>query len=667
MFQPRRSTDRNQPGRGAGIVGALILAGLAGAWASGPPGLRAQEIEPGADLPQQEVPPPPEPGVDLPGAEGVPPSGPGAEIPPPVMPPQVEPSVVLPPQERPIGSRIDPPREPSGGVIRFGPQVAPRPEDEGDLPPAIGPDQGEADGGGEERYPEPESGVLIEAVDLPAAEVELIIGRSRLFRLTRPLSADTVISYDNENIVEVQPLTNPQAEDLRFINVVGVGFGRATVRLIDQERNEVQTIEAVVAIDEKALEQRIHRIIPGADVTVLQVAQNVILEGQVPNAKVMADVLELVRSELRLSGQVSVGSLAGSLGYGGGGGEAPPGGIGTPVPPSAASPAGAQPGLIVVNRVKVRGPRQVMLKVKIAEINRTGLRQLGVNFQRLTDGDNVASIIGSVAGLGVGDVGGADQLLFADPLDTQLFGIFDEGDFRLFLNALRQNDLARILAQPTLMTLDGQPARFLAGGSFPFPVPQISVGGVSTITIQFRDFGALLEFLPMILEDDTIRLDVQPVFSELNPATGVAVSGTAVPGLTERSARTVVQLREGQTLAIAGLFSTRTQGSTVRVPLLGDLPIVGPAFSKNTITTNETELLVLVTPELVEPLEEQAAPGPGELYQEPNDLEFFFLGRLEGKTRHPHRSTTNYLDPFHVMKHFRSEDQWVVGPHGFAD
>ncbi|QDV36567.1 type II and III secretion system protein family protein [Tautonia plasticadhaerens] len=663
MFQPRRSTDRTQPGRGAGVLGIFLLAGLAGALASGPPGLVAQELGPGAGLPQEEVPTPPEPGAVFPQQGG--PEGP--EIPPPVMPPGAEPSVLIPPPGRPIGPRPDPSGPPTGGVIRFGPQGPPGPgAEEAGLPPAIAPPGGDAEEGEEETYPAPESGVLIEAVDLPAAEVELIIGRSRLFRLTRPLSADTVISYDNENIVEVQPLTNPQAEDLRFINVVGVGFGRATVRLIDQERNEVQTIEAVVAIDEKALERRIHTILPGADVTVLQVAQNVVLEGQVPNAKVMADVLELVRSELRLSGQTSVGSLAGSLGYGGGGGEAPPGGIGTPVPPSAASPAGAQPGLIVVNRVKVRGPRQVMLKVKIAEINRTGLRQLGVNFQRLTDGDNVASIIGSIAGVGQGGLE-AEQLLFADPLDTQLFGIFDEGDFRLFLNALRQNDLARILAQPTLMTLDGQPARFLAGGSFPFPVPQISVGGVSTITIQFRDFGALLEFLPMILEDDTIRLDVQPVFSELNPATGVAVSGTAVPGLTERSARTVVQLREGQTLAIAGLFSTRTQGSTVRVPLLGDLPIVGPAFSKNTITTNETELLVLVTPELVEPLEEQAAPAPGELYQEPNDLEFFFLGRLEGKTRHPHRSTTNYLDPFHVMKHFRSEDQWVVGPHGFAD
>lgn len=576
------------------------------------------------------------------------------------MPPEGIPPAVLPGEV---------PANPLGGLFRFRreAQEPPAPGDAGLPEPIVGQQPAaNEDRDQDEPYPVPEPGQLIEAVDLPPSEVELIIGRSRLFRLTRPLSADTLISYDNDGVVEVQPLADPEAEDLRFINVMGIGFGRATVRLIDQDRNLIQTIEAIVSIDEKALEQRINTVLEGIDISITQIAQNVVLEGEAANTKVMADALELVRSELRLSGQAGVGSLASDLGYGAG--EQAPGGFGAPVPPGASTPGAVQPGLIIVNRVKVRGPRQVMLKVKIAEINRTALRQLGVNFQRLTDGNSVAGIQGGVAGLtAFQPMLGIEQLLFADPLDTQLFGIFDDGDFRLFLNALRQNDLARILAQPTLMTLDGQPARFLAGGSFPFPVPQISLGGVATITIEFRDFGALLEFLPMILEDDSIRLDVQPIFSELNFNTGVAIAGTNVPGLTERSARTVVQLREGQTLAIAGLFSTRTSGSTVRIPLLGDIPIIGPLFSRNVIQTNETELLVLVTPELVEPLDAQAVPGPGELYQEPNDLEFFFLGRLEGKTRHPHRATTNYLDPFQVMKHFQSEEQYVVGPHGFAD
>ena len=402
------------------------------------------------------------------------------------------------------------------------------------LPPAI-PQNEAAEG-----TAAPEPGVLIEAVESPESIVELIVNRSKLFRLTRPLSARTLISYDNERVVLVQPLADPEAADLSYINLLGIGFGEATVRLIDQERGLIQTIRVRVTIDEQSLRERVEAVLPGADVTIRQIAQNVVLEGQVADPKMMSDLLELVRSELRLSGQASVGSLAGSLGFGGPGGgnrAASPAAagstnIGTQVPPTAATAQGAQPGLVIINRVRVRGPRQVMLKVKIAEMNRTALRQLGVNFQRVTDGDVIGSIVGNIA-----TVGTTPGSVIPNPLDTQLFGIFDEGQFSLFLNALRQNQIVRILATPTLVTLDGQPARFLAGGSFPFPVPQVGVGGFSTITIQFRDFGALLQFLPMILEDDTIRLDVEPIFSELNPVTGVSVNGTAVPGLTERSAR----------------------------------------------------------------------------------------------------------------------------------
>ena len=225
-----------------------------------------------------------------------------------------------------------------------------------------------------------------------------------------------------------------------------------------------------------------------------------------------------------------------------------------------------------------------------------------------------------------------------------------------------------MLAEPNLVTLDGQPARFLAGGSFPYPVPQTTTAGGVAITIAFRDFGAILQFVPFILAGDIIRMDVEPSFSQLDPSTGTTVAGTAVPGVSQRSARTVVEMREGQTLAIAGLLQQTTAATTARVPILGDIPIVAPLFSRNTITTIETELVVLVTPELVAPMEEcDVPPAPGDHVMEPNDYEFYFLGRLEGRTGHYFRANTHYLDPLDVMKHFRSENQWVVGPHGHAD
>ena len=253
---------------------------------------------------------------------------------------------------------------------------------------------------------------------------------------------------------------------------------------------------------------------------------------------------------------------------------------------------------------------------------------------------------------------------------AQLFGIFNAGQFSLFINALRSNALAKILAEPNLMALDGQPAKFLAGGLFPYPVPQSSSipGGTAVVTVQFASFGAILSFLPQILPGDVIRLDVEPVFSQLDFAGGTVVNGGRVPAIDQRSARTVVELREGQTLAIAGLLQTTTNATTNRIPGLGDLPIVGPWFSSNSIETVETELVVLVTPELVAPMEpHEVPPSPGDRVQEPNDWEFYFLGRIEGKTGHHFRASISQQDPQDVMKHFHSEGRWVIGPHGHAD
>ena len=251
-----------------------------------------------------------------------------------------------------------------------------------------------------------------------------------------------------------------------------------------------------------------------------------------------------------------------------------------------------------------------------------------------------------------------------------LFGVFNAGHFSLFINVLRQNAMAKILAEPNLVALDGQPARFLVGGQFPFPVPQSSSipGGTAVVTIQFRRFGTILNFLPQILPNDVIRLDVEPVISQLNKAEGTVVNGGPVPAIDERSARTVVELREGQTLAIAGLLQLLSNNVTTRVPGLGELPIVGPWFSNNSLQTIETETIILVTPELVAPLDKnEVTEAPGDRVYQPNDAEFYLLGRIEGKLGREFRATKAEQDPLNLMKHFQSEQQWVAGPHGYAD
>jgi pilus assembly protein CpaC len=220
------------------------------------------------------------------------------------------------------------------------------------------------------------------------------------------------------------------------------------------------------------------------------------------------------------------------------------------------------------------------------------------------------------------------------------------------------------------MALDGQPARFLVGGLFPYPVPQSSSipGGTAVVTVQFQQFGTILTFLPQILPNDVIRLDVEPVISELNFAQSTTVNGGTVPSITQRSARTIVELREGQTLAIAGLLQLTTNATTTRIPGLGDLPMVGPWFSGSSIETIETETIVLVTPELVAPLEnKEVTEAPGDRVMQPNDPEFYLLGRIEGKLGREFRATVGQQDPLNLMKHFQSEQHWVLGPHGYSD
>jgi pilus assembly protein CpaC len=332
----------------------------------------------------------------------------------------------------------------------------------------------------------------------------------------------------------------------------------------------------------------------------------------------------------------------------------------------------------------------VLLHVKIAEINRSATRSIGVSWLYARGKSIIGSSIGSNSSATASANDNLAQALgprgFVRPLTggvsatgsagpggntpSPLFGVFDAGHFSLFIDALRNNNLAKILAEPNLVALEGQPARFLVGGLFPFPVPQSSSipGGTAVVTVQFQRFGTILTFLPQILPNDVIRLDVEPIISQLNFAESTTVNGGVVPSITERSARTVVELREGQTLAIAGLIQLTTNATTVRIPGLGDLPLVGPWFSNNSIETIEFETIVLVTPELVAPLDKhEVTEAPGDRVYQPNDVEFYLLGRIEGKLGREFRATKGEQDPLNLMKHFQSEQQWIVGSHGHAD
>ena len=523
---------------------------------------------------------------------------------------------------------------------------------------------------------------LIDKIQEPEAEIALVAGECKVLQTKRTL---TRLVVSNPTVADVELLADqPEA---RLLNVTGKSFGTTTLTLWDESNRSVSFLVRV-AVDAKELETRVNQAFPGAQIKVRQIGTQIILDGQVPESKMMADILAVIQNYIRTSpgfrgAMGQGGGMTGGGGMAGGGGGMAGGGGGMGGMGAIASP------LTIINRVVVPGPRQVLLHVKIAELNRQALRQIGVSWLDTKGKSILASTIGNIGNItgsasGSHSTGSNNSIGFLSPVTSafsgsgaaasggQLFGIFDSGHFSLFINALRTNSLAKILAEPNLVAMDGQPARFLVGGNFPYPVPQSSSipGGTAVVTINFARFGTIVNFIPEILANDVIRLDVEPVVSNLDYANGTALiaNGPVVPGIDERSARTVVQMREGQTLAIAGLIQLRSTATSMRIPGLGDLPIVGPWFSNVQITSIETETVILVTPELVAPLDKkEVTEAPGDRVFQPNDAEFYLLGRMEGKLGREFRAPIADQDPLRLMKHFQSEQQWVLGPHGYAD
>ena len=241
----------------------------------------------------------------------------------------------------------------------------------------------------------------------------------------------------------------------------------------------------------------------------------------------------------------------------------------------------------IVDLLEVGGGQQVMLKVKFAEVSKQAEKELGFNF----GGNDGNSVYGSNLGnntLGI-DPGRGETILLAIPAGTlstaSMFGTgeFANIAFAYFVDSLEANSLLRTLAEPNLVTTSGQKATFLAGGSFPYPVPQSGTGGGSTITIQFQPYGVSLTFTPIVLGNGRIRLDVNPDVNELDFSHTVTLDGTTVPGLTDRNVHTTVELAEGQTYALAGLLQDQISASNSQFPILGDIPILALCFARWTI------------------------------------------------------------------------------------
>jgi pilus assembly protein CpaC len=248
----------------------------------------------------------------------------------------------------------------------------------------------------------------------------------------------------------------------------------------------------------------------------------------------------------------------------------------------------------VINRLQVTSPNQVNVRVRIAEVNKTVLRNLGINWDVAIQQGGFA--FGMATFFPVQVLGGtiANGSVSTGPLDLTAT-----------VDLLAQEGLVSLLAEPNLTALSGETANFLAGGEFPIPVAQDE----DTITIEFRDFGVSLAFTPTILNSNRISMRVRPEVSALDFANGIETADFTIPALTVRRAETTVELASGQTFAIAGLVQAQNSINAQEVPGLGDIPILGELFKSDQFQHNESELVIMATPYIVQPISNPAAPA----------------------------------------------------------
>jgi len=273
----------------------------------------------------------------------------------------------------------------------------------------------------------------------------------------------------------------------------------------------------------------------------------------------------------------------------------------------------------VVNSVQLGStkPKQVMLKVRFAEVDRRKLEQFGINILSTGAANTIGTITtqqfgstslgtgGRLTGvIGAPNTGTTSQFSVTDLMNIFVF----RPDLNLgaVIKDLQQKNVLQILAEPNLMAISGEPARFLAGGELPYPIVQPGVGGQNTVTVQFKPFGVKLDFTGFV-EGDSIRLKVAPEVSTIDYTNAVTVSGAVLPAVSTRRAETVVELRNGQSFGIAGLLDQRTTSQLAKIPGIGDLPIIGHLFKSRSVDKSQTELLVIVTPTLVDPVAEPTA------------------------------------------------------------
>jgi len=433
-----------------------------------------------------------------------------------------------------------------------------------------------------------------------APRLELVRGKSVIRRFCTPASQVTVGDPQVANVVV------PNSGE-----VVIVARSVGTTNLIVSGRDKKSTvIDIAVGLDTSALRSQFDTLFPTEkDIRIGSSGNALILSGMVSDAAVASQLMELA-SAFQAIGASGAESSAGA-------GSPSPAGVGAP----AAASGGAAPssGAKVLNMLSIAAPQQVMLEVKIAEVSKSLVDQLGAKAgYTKTNGNWTYGVVSSLLSGGAGSIGGVGT-----------------GIKELTIDGEKRDGLVKILAEPNVMAVSGQEASFLAGGKIFIPVAQSSGNGTPTITLEEKEYGVAVKFTPTVLAGGRINLRVAPEVSELNrEGIGISAGGSGataiLPSFTTRRASTTVQLLDGQSFAIGGLIRNNVTSNIKRFPFLGEVPVLGTLFRSSDFQNDRTELVFIVTPRLAKPME--AVPAlPTDHYVQPSRSEFLLGGQHEGK------------------------------------
>ena len=427
--------------------------------------------------------------------------------------------------------------------------------------------------------------------------LSLEVRKGRVIRLPRP--AATVFVADPE-------IADVQAQSPSIVYLFGRKAGHTSLYAVDEDDQLLLRTRVVVEHNLSGLRQAIEQLLPGSRASVSTVDGSIVLDGEVDSP--------LQAEELR--------DLAGRF-------------------------LGDEETLL--NRVRVAAPTQVHLRVRVAEVSRDVLKHFGINWEAIFQTGDFA--FGLVSGRGVTD--GLGSFLRAPEGANSAFGSWDGGNdvVNAALDALAEEGLVNVLAEPNLTALSGETASFLAGGEFPIPIDSDDDG----LEIEFKEFGISLAFTPTVLSAQRISLRVRPEVSDLTDKGAINLNGLVIPALATRRAETTVELGSGQSFAIGGLMSTDIENEVSKYPGLGDLPVLGTLFRSQRFQSNETELVIIVTPYLVRPVDAPVMALPTDGYRAPSDLERILEGRLHSARLQPGREGP--VGP---------QGQRLAGPVGFV-